>query len=347
MRRVPPGKGTPGMTVRGCEVEPPMGTDVQFSTVLKGVAVSPDDPDLLLAAISGQPVLVTNGVNVEPIITIKNVDLSTGNLDFDGSLKITGDVKPGMRIKAMGDIYIQGVVEAATVEASGDIEIRGGIIGQDEVRNQEGDLNPGVAEIRANGSVRALFVENALVTANVDILVHEFVINSELNAGARLMVGEPGSSKGRIISAICRARERVAAITVGSRAGVCTTIEIGVDPATRDKLAAVRHLLEVKEKELQETVKALEYLHKNPCRNAVTMLKEKHDAYLRLQTEVQELEGRKKRLQKRIKPVEDAGIVVERKVYSGVRIKIGERLLELADDLENVTFRSGEEGITY
>jgi uncharacterized protein (DUF342 family) len=347
MRRVPPTEGNPGTNILGSAVPAPMGNDVQFSSLLNGVALSPDDPDLLVAAISGQPVLVANGVNVEPVITIKNVDLSTGNLDIEGMLNITGEVKPGMQVKATGDIVIEGIVEAAHIEAGGDIEIKGGIIGQGEVRINDNELNPAAAIIHANGSVKALFVENALISSSADIIIHEFVMNSELNSGNRIMVGEPGSQKGRIISATCRAAVQIDAITIGSRAGVSTMVEVGADPSATDKLTSVKNVLLSREKEMEEATKTLAYLCENPDKASSDILKEKEKAFHRLQTEIQELSGQKKRLQKRMELVDNARIKVEREVYSGVRIKIGEATLLLDQDMENVTFSMGEDGITF
>ena len=43
--------------------------------------------------------------------------------------------------------------------------------------------------------------------------------------------------------------------------------------------------------------------------------------------------------------VESAAIRVEREVYSGVRIRIGEMTLLLEEDTVNATFRMGEDGI--
>lgn len=347
MRRVPPTEGNPGTNILGSAVPAPMGNDVQFSPQLNGAALSQDDPDLLVAVISGQPVLVANGVNIEPVITIKNVDLSTGNLDIEGTLNITGEVKPGMQVKATGDIVIEGFVEAAHIEAGGDIEIKGGIIGQGEVRINSNELNPAAAIVRANGSVKALFVENALVSSCNDIIIHEFVMNSELSSGNRIMVGEPGSQKGRIISATCRAAAQIDAITIGSRAGVSTMVEVGADPSAMDKLTSVKNILLSREKELEEATKALAYLHENPNKASSDMLKEKEKAFYRLQTEIQELSGQKRRLQKRMELVDNARIKVEREVYSGVRVKIGEVTLLLDQDMENVTFSMGEDGITF
>ncbi len=347
MRRLPPSEGESGKNIQGLPIPAPMGNDMQFQSGLAGTEVDPNDPDLLAASISGQPVLVSCGVIVEPIIAFKSVDLSSGNLDVAGTLSISGDVKPGMKVKATGDIVIGGVVEAAQVEAGGDIEIQGGIIGQGDAGKSGVEQSPAIAVIKANGSVRALYVENACVTAGADIVVQEVVMKSELNAGNRIMVGEPGSGKGRIIGGQCRATTRIEASVAGSRASVSTKLEVGADPSTQEKLISVTDLLAVKEKELEETDKSLAYIRGNSHRLDPNMMKEKEEILQSLRTEIQELTGQKRRLRKRMELVENAAIRVERIVYGGVLIRIGENTMLLEEDNENVTFRMGEDGIVY
>lgn len=347
MRRVPPTEGTPGANILGSPVPAPMGDDIQFSPVLKGAALHKDDPDLLVAAISGQPFLLPNCVNVEPVITIKDVDLSTGNLDIKGTLNITGDVKPGMHVKATADIVIGGMVEAALVEAGGDVEVRGAVIGHGEPRTGGREVNPVAAVIRAEGSVKAFFVENAIICSGVDVVIREFVMKSELNAGNGIMVGESGSSKGRIINSLCRACGRIEAIAIGSQSDTGTVLEVGADPSIKDKLTSAKQMLHCKERELEEASKALEYFRNNPDRSSLEAIKEKEKTLCRIQTEIQELKGQLKRLNKRFEQLGSAWIKAERQVYCGVRIGIGEKVMLLDNDMEGVTFTLGEDGITF
>ena len=80
----------------------------------KGAAPSADDPDLLIAVTPGQPVLHDNCVVVNPVIEVANVDLESGNITFEGTVKVLGE-KVGLfanaRIDAAGDymcIYTGG-----------------------------------------------------------------------------------------------------------------------------------------------------------------------------------------------------------------------------------------------
>ncbi|KAF0220403.1 MAG: hypothetical protein FD174_1304 [Geobacteraceae bacterium] len=347
MRRIPPTAGEPGENILGGTVPATPGNDMQFAPELSGSAISPDDSDLLVAAIAGQPVLVSFGVVVEPTIKLQNVDLSTGNLHFEGSIIISGDVNAGMEVTAAGDISIGGTVEAAKLEAGGDVEVKGGIIGHSQVRNGNGDLNPAIAHVQAKGSVTALFMEKALVIAGADIAVKELAMQSELTAGGRVVVGEEGMRKGHIIGGLCRATNLVHAIVIGSHASVPTRIEVGVDPYAQEKLALVKKQLDEKQKELEEVGKTLAYIQENPTRFAPETIKQKERSSNWLQTEVTELTGQKKRLQKKLENVDTARIKVEKNIYYGVQIAIGDKTLLVDDDLENVTFRLEEGAIVY
>jgi len=347
MRRLPPTDGIPGTNILGNPVPAPSGDDIQISPLVSGSESHQDDTELLIAAISGQTLRLLNGVTVEPIVTIKNVDLSTGNLDIEGSLTITGDVKPGMQVKATADIVIEGMVEAAHVEAGGDIEVKGAVIGQGEPRIGEEDLNPLAAMIRAEGSVRALFVENAMISAGGDIAIREFVMNSELNAGNSIVVGEPDSSKGRIISSTCRAAAKIEAITIGSWSGAGTVLEVGVDPAVHEKFMVAKQKKHCKEREWEEARKALEYFQENPNRTTPDAINEKENVLRCLQTEIQELTGQLRRLKKRFSLLDSAEVKAVRQIFSGVKVSIGEKTLLLENDMEGVTFTLGEHGIIF
>lgn len=345
MRRIPPEPGTAGLSLMGREVAPPPVKDVRFAPNLSGSEFAPDDPNLLIAAIAGQPVIVADGVIVEPIIKAKNVDLSTGNLIFNGSICVDGDVRAGMIVRATGDITIGGVVEAVTVEADGDIEIRGGIIGQGEVRNADGEINHDASRVSAKGSVSALFVENAFVEAGNSIIIQEVSMQSELIAGNQVTVGQESSGKGHIIGGTCQAVNFIGAVTIGSHAGVHTQVSVGVDPHVRERLSSVKLKLQEKERELDEINKRLEYFAAAPQKTIPEQIAATQESRQKLITAVSELTGEKKRLQKRLERVASAQIKVEKAVLSGVIVSIGNRALKIDEDLPPTIFQLADDAI--
>ena len=239
------------------------------------------------------------------------------------------------------------MVEAAHVEAGGDIEVKGAVIGQGHPRIDEEGLNPLAATIRAEGAMKALFVENAIISSGGDIFISEFVMNSELISGNCILVGEPGSNKGRIISSVCRATARIEANIIGSWSGAGTVLEVGVDPTVHEKFTLAKQAMHSKERDREEASRALEYFCAHPDRSTADAIHEKETLLRCLQTEIQELTGQLRRLKKRFNLLESAEIKAERQIYCGVRVSIGEKTLLLENDMEGATFTLGEHGITY
>jgi uncharacterized protein (DUF342 family) len=218
------------------------------------------------------------------------------------------------------------------LEAKGNVEVKGGII---------------LADVHAKGSITALFAEKAHLHAAGNIALRELSMHSELKAGGLIVVGEQGMKRGNIIGGVSRAATLVHAIVLGSSGGVATRIEVGVDPDANEKLSEVKLQLEKKQKEAEEISKTLAYVQQNPQRFEPGIVRLKEITSSHLQSEIAELTGQKKRLLKRLESVDHARIEVERTVYYGVQVVIGDKTLAVDDDLENVTFHIEEDAIVY
>jgi hypothetical protein len=71
MRRIPAVSGQDGITVRGRILSARKGLDTAFSRKIKGAEISQDDPEQLVAAVAGQPVLSRDGVDVESVLRLR------------------------------------------------------------------------------------------------------------------------------------------------------------------------------------------------------------------------------------------------------------------------------------
>ncbi|HBG04676.1 MAG: hypothetical protein A2075_20365 [Geobacteraceae bacterium GWC2_58_44] len=347
LRRSAPTAGVAGCDLTGRELPASDGCEIPFAENLTGVACDLHDCELLVAAISGWPVIVPRGVIVEPVLKLKRVDLSTGNLHFKGSLEIAGDVCEGMEVTATEQITVGGVVEAARVRAGGDIEVKGGVIGHGRRTGAGADSRPKTAQLEAGGSITVQFAENAQLTAGGAITVKELAMQSELTSGSSIRVGEAGGRKGHIIGGVSRAATLVHAIVIGSYAGVPTLIEVGVDPSLNRKLDAVKDALAEKTRLMEELTKTLCYLKENPGSMEPGLVHLKERVYTKYQGEIAELTGEKKRLQKRMEINAQARVQVEREAFTGSQIRIGGSSLQIEEDLSAATFTLSEEGICH
>ncbi|MBC7542114.1 MAG: DUF342 domain-containing protein, partial [Candidatus Sericytochromatia bacterium] len=104
--------GEPGSTVLGEPIASLPGRDALFGPMGDSVEVSPTDPLLVVAARGGLPRFGRSWVKVEPILIMQGLDLSTGNIHFDGNVIVNGPIQAGLSLWAAGDIVIEGVVEA-------------------------------------------------------------------------------------------------------------------------------------------------------------------------------------------------------------------------------------------
>lgn len=108
-----------------------------------------------------------------------NASNATGAITFTGDIHIRGDVVSGVKIKADGNVLIDGVVEGATIEAGKDIIVKQGIHGQER------------AVIKAKGTVCSTFIEEAKVDAGQNITFNNayysvLTAQEEIHAEGRL-----------------------------------------------------------------------------------------------------------------------------------------------------------------
>lgn len=167
--------------------------------------------DLLIAATDGCPVLLKDGVSVEPIYTVGDVDLYTGNIDFPGTVNVTGEIHIGMTVKASGDIHVNGTVEGVTLAAGGDIAVKDGIIGLTERAGKKSHHSA----ITCGESCSANFAQNAHISAGKGIFIRDFTMQSKLSARHQIVVGD-GSRKGYLIGGTARAAMLIKAKIIGS-----------------------------------------------------------------------------------------------------------------------------------
>lgn len=211
----------------GQPVLPDEMADTQFSSDMSGVEIDPDDPLLLRAAIAGSPKLINQGVQVNPVVEVDAVDLTTGNINFEGSLQVRGDISATMEVRVTGDVVVNGTMEAALVEAGGNVTVKGGIIGMAEAM-QDASGPARTAHIVCGGELKARFIENAIISAGQNVEVEREIRQCSIAAGGAVNVGAANAQQTAIMGGQIRALQAVRAGTIGSPAGVPTLVQAGL-----------------------------------------------------------------------------------------------------------------------
>ncbi|MCL1074650.1 DUF342 domain-containing protein [Shewanella dokdonensis] len=240
MVKTPATDGTNGYNVNGEVIPAKAGKDIELKAGA-GTEISPTNPNMLLAATAGQPVEFRGGMQVDDVLQIKDVDVGYGNVDFKGSVLISGDVCEGMRVRSSGDITVMGFVESAYLEADGDITVSKGVLGRQLGGN---DVS---THLHAKGQISAQFVQYSHLECTGDVLITKQLLHSHTMTDTKLMVSDSSGRRGDLVGGWVKAEQGIQAVTIGATAD------------TKTELYCAMRLdeLKLKLKELDESIRQL------------------------------------------------------------------------------------------
>lgn len=251
----PPTEGEDGFSVTGRMIEARPGEDVPLPSG-KNTYLSEDGLQLF-ASLIGNVFIEGEVLTVENVYVVKaNVDFSTGNISYPGDVVINGDVKADFSVHTEGSIVVRGTVEAAElVSTNGNVEVKKGIIGTQQEKK---------AKIVAGKTVKALFIQEAVVSAGKDVEVGSYILNSVIHAEKDVIaLRDRGMIAGsNVFSGSC-----VRAKNIGSISDTKTQIKVGkiVKGDVEFKAKQLDTELEVfvdEEKQLRKRMEFLELLKK-------------------------------------------------------------------------------------
>lgn len=248
MRIVPETVGFLGRNLRAEVLEPVKGRAVSFALNLPGARVDDQDPRLLRAIFKGQPVQMGDGVMVEQVVYFKGASMASGNIAFDGTVHIEGDVLTGMKVKASGDIIVTGTVDGGHLDAGGSIRVGGGVIAH--------------AIVKAGDSVSSRFVENSQVEAGIGIAVDSMALQSQLQAGNQIVVGTQSPTRGRLVGGSARAMMLIRTPLLGDPSSTVTQVLVGVSPVLEAEYQDVLGLIAKQNAEEENLGKLVQHLGK-------------------------------------------------------------------------------------
>ena len=246
-KRTLPKPGYEGMDVRGRVLKPPR-TERQLLYAGPNVEMEEeDDQQFFRATAAGWPRVVKDSLGVMQRFQQRgDVDYKVGNLKLEGDVEIDGNVKSRFTVEATGDVYVGGTLErSARVEAGGNVVVRHGIIR---------------AKVKAGGSVCAGFIQEADVSAGQDLLVRNYVRDSDVHVGreATIQGDEGGERQLCLLGGTLVAGARINAASVGSPYGRQTRVIAGVDASLEAKLGKYRKGLEFAQTRARRAMRAIE-----------------------------------------------------------------------------------------
>jgi len=179
-----------------------------------------EDKTKMYSEVDGHASLVDDKVFVSDNYEVPtDVGPSTGDINYEGNVTIKGNVNSGYTVYAHGDIIVEGVVEAATLIADGQIILKRGIQGG------------GKGSLKARSNIIAKFIESAEVISEGYIQT-EAILHSFVSARGDVLVS---GKRGLITGGEVRSITMISMKSAGNSMGTRTLLEVGVDPEVIDE----------------------------------------------------------------------------------------------------------------
>ncbi|HVP06214.1 MAG TPA: FapA family protein, partial [Candidatus Acidoferrum sp.] len=310
--KTPPTPGVAGTSVQGYEIPAPMGRDFPFKHG-QNTRVS-DDGLSLIATQSGVIMFLHGEVSVKDLMVITgDVDHSVGNIDCRGSVRVTGHIKAGFNVTLDGDLEVGGNVEDSSLNVKGNIMVKGGFFGD------------GNGTMHAGGDITVKFAEGQRIISGGNIFVGGELVNCRLIAKGNVWVK---GKKGKIVGGEVRAGKEIRASVLGSDAGTATCLFVAYDHELMQKyMTAVKETnrLKADHERVKEALYGLYRLQmdgKLPPEKVAVL--QKLDAFQKdIPKNLEELQREKTQIEEKMKEYRDARIVVEERIYPGVKAHFG------------------------
>lgn len=165
-----------------------------------------------IAMMQGIVTIQETYLNVSNLLVMEEVNLTTGDVDFDGNVLVQGNVGCGAKIRATGDVVVQGFVEAAQIFCGGNVFL------------QQGMNGAGSGYIHADNDVIGYFFEAAEVDAYGNIQ-GDYFLNCRMHAQGNVNVT---GKKGTLVGGFVFAEKGLKAYDLGNQAGLSTTVKLGM-----------------------------------------------------------------------------------------------------------------------
>lgn len=254
----PPVAGVEGRDVVGGVMSADQGCELLVEAGRHVAVVRQDDrPVRYVADAVGELVIVDGGERMPPTLALAvhekmviqgDVDYETGNIDFPGSVEVTGSVRSGFSVRAEGNIIVQGHIEdKAEIDCGGNVAVQHGISGAG-------------ARVQAGGRIVAKYINAAQIQTGGDLHVAEYIYSASVKAdGCVVVVGQSGGERsGSIVGGKTMAGRRVRARRIGSESGEPAQVVAGFDAGLLRQVAKLQKQIDQYVTALNKMKRALE-----------------------------------------------------------------------------------------
>lgn len=322
LRRLPPTKGRDGFTVAGTKLESKTGNWIKFRPG-EGTKQSDTDENLYLAAITGMPKFKSDKMWVDDTFICKGVNVGTGNINYDGSVLVNGDVTEKMEITASGDVTINGFVESATINAGGDIIITEGAMGKVNEASTEFST-----KLTSQGNVHIQHGQGLSVNCKGNVTIGRQLAYSKIVCTGSVTVGPIDKPNGNLFACDIQSYAAITAGTLGAVSGSNLNIDFSAGfNALLERKDTVEELLQVIKNNNARHLDSFEYIRSKKIHPDLKRKFEEAEEMLRNEIQLlQWLENRAEIMRKaKDSYVQDIKLIANKRLYAGVVVKLNNR----------------------
>lgn len=326
--------GEPGTDIYGAVVRP---AKVERMTLKHGNNIQISEDGLkLISMVDGHVTLEGDRVFVSDNYDVPaDVDNSTGDIEYNGSVTIKGNVRTGFSVNAHGNVEIFGVVEGANIYADGNIILHRGIQGM------------GKGKLVCKGNLVSKFIENAEVQAE-GYIETDTILHSNVDAKGDIYVR---GKNGNIIGGKVRSKTLIEATRIGSTMGTATEVEVGTDPAVANRVNELKVLISEKTAEREKNDQVLKLLRK---KQDMGMLEPEKKALLPsltknivlIDSDVKKMTDEYNELTALLAENINAKIQAVSDVYAGVKVSIAGEFILIHENQSHIRFKKQKGEIT-
>ena len=332
-RKIPVTIGQSGKTVTGVEIHAAEGKDINL-IANKGVLINPANPNEYMADTEGQVIVKDGKISVQSIYEINgDVNLSTGNIEFVGTVIIKGDVKDGFKVNAGEDIIVNGVVEGADLKAGGNIVVNGGVSGNDK------------AHIICKGNAEIKYIRNATVQVGGNLSLSQAIMHSKVSCEGKIVIS---GQKGTIVGGQTIAGLEIEAALIGSNFGTQTELIVGEMVGLREELQRMETEIKELTLNMDKTKKGLAFLKDmhtklggNLPADKKEMLTKLSRVYFKLTADQKLLLEQKRELEMREKDAQNerpmSRVNCTGTIFPGAKIVINKVMRQISEELKFCT----------
>jgi uncharacterized protein (DUF342 family) len=314
-RKIPMVPEVNGKNIRG---ETLVARPTRDIGLIAGKYTELDENGNLWALRDGMPVFEKDGrVSVNPLYRISgDLDLSVGNINFNGIVEIDGSIPAGFSVQAE-NLIVHNSVEAAKINVSENAEIFGCYSGGEKGCIKTGKncfishCNRGRLEIKGDLLIgRELVGIQAFVSGNLSFRHKRgTIIGGNIFVGGNLSCGN-----------------------LGSALGVTTCIYMGRHPIIKQRIEVCVKKISETEQKIKIMKNGLRTIHtdekKVSIEDKLLLIAKIKETIASLEKQNDETKKAQKTLEAELYRYTPHFVRVEGRVYPGVRIQIGEAVLK-------------------